>query len=275
MHGRVNSVSGFKSATLVGSADPEGVHNLSVVSSVVHLGSSPAQMGMVLRPPGDDAHTYKNLTATGQCTFNHIGVAWVGQAHQCSARYPAEVSEFEAVGLTPCGVDGDVESPGSVRARVRMGLTLAEDMVLPNRCHFMVLDVQWVEVDARAVAEDGYVDLGRAGTTAISGLDGYHDTTHLGRFSYAKVGKEVDCVDRRDGRLERLVMAAGVHVVWFKRDLRTRDHEPLQRALQSASHSGDRCCCFKSTNRACWPIPPRRPVMSVFNGNAATTFNSR
>ena len=33
-------------------------------------------------------------------------------------------------------------------------------------------------------------------------------------------------------------MAAGVHVVWFKRDLRTRDHEPLQRALQSASHSG-------------------------------------
>ena len=33
-------------------------------------------------------------------------------------------------------------------------------------------------------------------------------------------------------------MAAGVHVVWFKRDLRTRDHEPLQRALQAAAHSG-------------------------------------
>ncbi|MEC8368950.1 MAG: flavin reductase [Bacteroidota bacterium] len=187
----INSVSGFKSATLVGSADPEGVHNLSVVSSVVHLGSSPAQMGMVLRPPGDDAHTYKNLTATGQCTFNHIGVAWVGQAHQCSARYPAEVSEFEAVGLSPCGVEGTWKAPAVSKARVRMGLTLTEDMVLPNRCHFMVLDVQWVEVDARAVAEDGYVDLGRAGTTAISGLDGYHDTTHLGRFSYAKVGKEV------------------------------------------------------------------------------------
>ena len=33
-------------------------------------------------------------------------------------------------------------------------------------------------------------------------------------------------------------MAEGVHVVWFKRDLRTRDHEPLQRALQAAAHSG-------------------------------------
>jgi flavin reductase (DIM6/NTAB) family NADH-FMN oxidoreductase RutF len=149
-------------------------------------------MGMVLRPPGDDAHTYKNLLATGQCTFNHISVDWVGKAHQCSARYPAEVSEFDAVGLTPCGMQGEWKAPAAAEARVRMGLTLAEDMVLPNRCHFMVLDVQWVEVDGRAVAEDGYVDLGRAGTTAISGLDGYHDTRHLGRLSYAKVGKEVE-----------------------------------------------------------------------------------
>jgi len=188
----VNSLSGFKSATLVGSVDLNGVHNLSVVSSVVHLGSSPAQMGMVLRPPGDDAHTYKNLLATGQCTFSHIGVAWVAQAHQCSARYPAGVSEFEAVGLTPCGWEGEWKAPAVAEARVRMGLTLAEDMVLPNRCHFLVLDVQWVEVDERTVAEDGYVDLGRAGTTAISGLDGYHDTAHLGRLSYAKVDKEVE-----------------------------------------------------------------------------------
>ena len=36
------------------------------------------------------------------------------------------------------------------------------------------------------------------------------------------------------------MMAPGIHVVWFKRDLRTRDHEPLQRALQRASLSGGR-----------------------------------
>ena len=47
----VNSLSGFKSATLVGTADQSGVNNLSVVSSVVHLGSSPAQMGMVSDHP--------------------------------------------------------------------------------------------------------------------------------------------------------------------------------------------------------------------------------
>ena len=35
-------------------------------------------------------------------------------------------------------------------------------------------------------------------------------------------------------------MVEGVHVVWFKRDLRTRDHAPLQRALREASHAGGR-----------------------------------
>jgi flavin reductase (DIM6/NTAB) family NADH-FMN oxidoreductase RutF len=188
----VNSLSGFKSATLVGTTDVQGLHNLSVVSSVVHLGSNPAQMGMVLRPPGVDAHTYKNFKATGQCTFNHIGVHWVSKAHQCSARYPEEVSEFEAVGLTPCGVEGTWKAPAVEESRVRMGLTLAEDIILPNACHFMVMDVQWVEVDSTAVAEDGYVDLGTAGTAAVSGLDGYHATTPLGRFSYAKPDRPVE-----------------------------------------------------------------------------------
>ena len=188
----VNSLSGFKSATLVGSADAMGGHNLSVVSSVVHLGSNPAQMGMVLRPPGEDAHTYNNLLAMGQCTFNHIGVEWVTKAHQCSAQYPADISEFEAVGLTPCGEQGEWMAPAVQEAGVRMGLTLTEDMVLPNRCHFMVLDIQWVEVVSKALAKDGYVDLSAAGTAAISGLDGYHDTRHLGRLSYAKTDREVE-----------------------------------------------------------------------------------
>ena len=147
---------------------------------------------MVLRPPGEDAHTYKNLSVTGQCTFNHIGVDWVAQAHQCSARYPVDVSEFEVVGLTPCGVNGEWLAPAVEEAKIRMGLTLTEDMVLPNRCRFMVLDIQWVEVVSHALANDGYVDLGAAGTAAISGLDGYHDTRHLGRLSYAKTDREVE-----------------------------------------------------------------------------------
>ena len=36
----VNSLSGFKSANLIGTASPDGIHNLCMVSSVVHIGSN-------------------------------------------------------------------------------------------------------------------------------------------------------------------------------------------------------------------------------------------
>ena len=35
---------------------------------------------------------------------------------------------------------------------------------------------------------DGYVDIEKAGTIAISGLDNYHDTKSIARLSYAKPG---------------------------------------------------------------------------------------
>ena len=194
----INSLIGFKSANVIGTADAHGVHNLSVVSSVVHLGSSPAQMGVVLRPPGADAHTYKNIMASGQCTFNHIGAAWFQQAHQCSARYPADVSEFVETGLTPVfpsRARGDWQAPAVGEAAVKLGLTLLEDLELPNACRFMVMHVEWAEVPADAVRGDGYVDLEAAETVAISGLDGYHTTQSLGRWSYAKTDREVTALD--------------------------------------------------------------------------------
>ena len=192
----MNSLSGFKSATLVGTSDTDGVNNLSIVSSVVHLGSSPAQMGVVLRPPGADAHTYKNIKATGQCTFSHVHADWLEKAHQCSARYPADVSEFEEVGLTPYKKTMEEgrtawKAPAVAEASIRMGLTLVEDIALPNGCRFLVLAVEWAQVEGTAWRGDGYLDIAQAGTVTISGLDGYHRAESLGRWSYAQPGVEV------------------------------------------------------------------------------------
>ncbi|MDZ7625721.1 MAG: hypothetical protein U5J96_14920 [Ignavibacteriaceae bacterium] len=40
------------------------------------------------------------------------------------------------------------------------------------------------------LTKDGYVDIERAGTIAISGLDSYHETKKTARLSYAKPGIE-------------------------------------------------------------------------------------
>lgn len=46
----INSLSGVKSANLIGTQSLSGQPNVAIFSSVVHLGSHPAQLGFILRP---------------------------------------------------------------------------------------------------------------------------------------------------------------------------------------------------------------------------------
>lgn len=185
----VNSLSGFKSANLIGTADDAGTLNLSIVSSVVHLGSDPALLGMVMRPPVDrerGSHTYWNIRETGAYTINHVPYTHSVQAHQVSARYPEAVSEFDAVGLTPvfrCGF----QAPAVEESPVRIGLERVDEWEIPmNQCRFVVGQIRWVEFPESAWAEDGYLDLEQLGVAALSSLDGYHTTQKLHRLAYAK-----------------------------------------------------------------------------------------
>ena len=68
----VNSLSGFKSANLIGTHDLDKKTNLSIVSSLFHLGSSPALMGFIIRPDSARRDTIENIRATKYFTINHI-----------------------------------------------------------------------------------------------------------------------------------------------------------------------------------------------------------
>ena len=191
----INSLSGFKSANLIGTCDIKGQPNLSVVSSVVHLGSNPPLFGMVMRPPTVPRHTYENILATGSYTINHINAEIAEKAHQTSARYEREESEFDQVGLTPLW-KADFRAPSVEEANVRMGMQLIRDIdIEENQTRFIVGELQWIEVPEEAIAEDGYLNIELLNTVAISGLDGYHQTQHLGRLSYAKPDQEVVRLD--------------------------------------------------------------------------------
>ncbi|MBK12049.1 MAG: flavin oxidoreductase [Crocinitomicaceae bacterium] len=185
----VNSLSGFKSANLVGTADASGRAACCIVSSVVHLGSDPAMLGVVFRPPGDDAHNYCNLTEAGCFTLSHVALPFFEAAHQTSARYPEDISEFEAAGLTPFWhiQDGHrFPAPAVEESPVRIGLKVMEDLCLPNRCRFVIGAIQWVNFTAELQADDGFLDLAAAKTIAIGGLDAYHTAQRVARLSYAK-----------------------------------------------------------------------------------------
>ena len=199
----VNSLSGFKSANLVGTADATGMPACCIVSSVVHLGSNPALLGVVFRPPGEDSHNYHHLADRGVFTLSHVTSAIHEAAHQTSARYAAGVSEFDAVGLTPhWHGEGEARfpAPAVVESPVRIGLTVQENLLLPNRCRFVIGAIQWVDVDGALLCNDGFLDLAEADTIAIGGLDAYHTADRIARLSYAKPDRPVESrVDFRHG----------------------------------------------------------------------------
>jgi flavin reductase (DIM6/NTAB) family NADH-FMN oxidoreductase RutF len=182
----INSLSGFKSANLVGTADPSGDCNLAIMSSAVHVGASPPLLGLVIRPGGAERHTLHNLLSTGAFSVNHVSEAIVEAAHQTSARYPPGTSEFEASGLTAEWWQG-FAAPMVAEAPVKLALELRSHQLLDiNQTHFVIGEIVQIEAPDGCCHEDGSLDLAATGSIAVSGLDSYHRPGLFKRMAYAK-----------------------------------------------------------------------------------------
>jgi flavin reductase (DIM6/NTAB) family NADH-FMN oxidoreductase RutF len=185
----VNSLSGFKQAMLLGTQDREGLTNLALFSSIVHLGADPALLGFIQRPVGVSGDSFRNLTATGFYTLNHVHEGMMERAHQTSARYPPDVSEFEACHLTPLHIDG-FPAPFVGESRVRIGMELVE--VIPithNDTKLVVGRVLHIHMPGDCLMKDGNIDLNSAGGIAVSGLETYHRVERIAQMSYAKADR--------------------------------------------------------------------------------------
>ena len=191
----VNSLSGFKSANLIGTSDGDGATNLAIMSSLTHLGSHPPLFSLVIRPGGDERHTLRNILNTGVFSVNHVTAEMVEQAHQTAARYAPEESEFDATGLCPVWLD-NFAAPMVREANVRLGLELRQHMKLAiNHTHLVIGEVVLACVPEQACRADSSLDLGAAGSVALSGLDTYHTGGKQRRMAYAKPGlppREID-----------------------------------------------------------------------------------
>ncbi|MBQ4890397.1 flavin reductase [Shewanella sp. MMG014] len=207
----INSLSGFKSANLVATIDEQGITNLAMISSVFHIGASPALVGMIIRPtavqPTPENNTLKkanisaaenkavprntlaNIKRTGGYTINHVSADIYQQAHQTSARYDDAISEFDAVGLTETYIDG-VAAPFVQQSQLKFSLSVREIVPLTiNNTILVIGEVTHVLVDDAAVKTDGYIDIESLNTTTVSGLDSYHTTQRIARLSYAKTNE--------------------------------------------------------------------------------------
>lgn len=180
------SLPGVKPVCLVGTRNAAGTGNLAPFSSVVHLGSNPALLGMITRPDVVERHTLANIVESRCWTLNHLHPGIVAAAHQCSARYPADVSEFDATGLTEHG-EPDFAAPFVAESRFRIGLELAELIdIASNGTMLIVGRVTLVQIDEAYLSEDGSIHLEGLDAVASTALDTYFGITPLVRLPYAK-----------------------------------------------------------------------------------------
>ena len=186
----INSLTGFKSVSLIGTINAACQPNLAIFSSIVHIGSDPALIGYINRPLLAAPHTIANIKSTGTYTINHIHPSFLPQAHQTSAKYEAGVSEFDEVGLTP-EYFSDIEAPFVKESSIKYALALQEIIPIAANATFLVIGkVIAIHIDKDIVSADGFLHLDKAASVCSNGIDRYYKTELITRLAYAKPGIE-------------------------------------------------------------------------------------
>lgn len=192
----INSLGGFKSVALVGTADNNGNTNLGIFSSFFHIGANPPLIGMIFRPSPPERDTMRNIIETGYYTINHINESIYKQAHQTSARYDAAISEFDATGLNT-EFKNSFFAPFVAETNVQLGVKFREKIdIYINNTNIIIGEIVQIYIQEECLQEDGFINIEKANTITCSGLDSYHKTVQLDRLSYAKPNKEITSINQ-------------------------------------------------------------------------------
>ena len=182
----INSIGGFKSVALIGSIDLQGQTNVAIFSSIVHIGSNPPLLSFIMRPDSVERHTLANILDTGFYTINHINAQIYEQAHQTSARYPKSMSEFDATCLTP-QFKNEFVAPFVEESQIQLAMEFKERLDISiNQTIMIIGEVKAIHFPSDCLAPDGFMNIEKAGTITVAGLDSYHTTQSLQRLPYAK-----------------------------------------------------------------------------------------
>jgi len=182
----INSIGGFKCLVLIGTKNSNEQANLAIFSSLFHLGANPPLFGFIVRPDSAERHTLTNILANKQFTVNHVSEGFYKQAHQTSARYQNNSSEFDATNLTT-EYHQDFYAPFVKESNIKFGAEFLRKVdLIENGTILIIAQIKLVMLPKDSIATDGFIDLEKAESITCSGLDSYHTTNKIARLSYAK-----------------------------------------------------------------------------------------
>lgn len=180
-----NTLSGARSVVLIGTKNEKGISNLGLFNTLVHLGANPPLMGFIMRPTTVSRDTYNNLIRSGSYTINHVPEALIDQAHQCSAKYKSDESEFTGTGLSEDWMEG-VDAPFVKESPIRFSMRFKEEHLIMNGTRLIVGEVESVMIDPEWIEPDGSINITKGNVAAVSGLYRYHSLNYLSTKDFAR-----------------------------------------------------------------------------------------
>ena len=182
----INSITGYKSANLIGTKTDDKINNVAVFSSVTHLGSDPPLIGFITRPENGNRNTYNNILKNKLFTINHIVKNQIISAHQSSAKYPKNISEFDKTDLKS-EFKNNFDAPFVKDSPVQIGCSFVNKyFIKENKTTLMIGQVEMLFINKKLLVEDGFVQLDREDIITVNGLDGYALPKLIKRIPYAK-----------------------------------------------------------------------------------------
>lgn len=187
----INSLAGYKSAVLIGTKSTDGINNLAIFNSLIHIGANPPMYGMLFRPDTVERHTLRNILDSGYYTLNYPKADDYRKTHQTSAKYAAHQSEFKECGFNAIYLETH-PAPFVEEAIVHVGMKFIEKIDIPvNGTILLIGSIEFIHLPDSIVKQDGFVALHEGEILACSGLDAYYKTNFIERLSYAKPDTEL------------------------------------------------------------------------------------
>ncbi len=180
-----NALSGAKPGFLIASGSKSD-ENVAIFNSITHLGANPPLLGFIQRPVNVERHTYQNILKHKYYSFNLVTQDFYKEAHQTSARYNSEVSEFTKVGLSSI-YKKDIPCPFVAESPLHILLELYDDVEIKSNNTRLVIG-KVLSVSKREISDVSNleIDFEELKGVNISGLSDYYAITKIASLPYAK-----------------------------------------------------------------------------------------
>ena len=188
----INSIVGIKQASLVGTKNRYNITNLAIFSSVVHLGSNPALIGLFTRPiTKPPKQTLNNIISEGHYTINHVNKNIIDRSHCTSFKFLDTESEFKECGLNEKYID-KFSAPFVMEARVSIGLNYIRKFEIKENGVIMIIgSISHILIDEKYIQDNGEINLNYLENVGVSGNNTYYELSKLKTLDYMSSKKRM------------------------------------------------------------------------------------